>query len=415
VGENNLNAAYQYGDHLTKLCIITPFPPEQDGLAMYSKRFVDAFLLKANTSVVVLCQSSAEDTNESVRKSNLKVLRIWKPQSLFNQLRIWRAITSLHPDIVDVQYGPFGRFGGLIGEPLFMLFMLLRLSRLRAVLTMHSIWLPGEAASRAFERTRRKSLSVIAGLYYWMFMLLFLKLPSRILIVVAFEHSPITRDMKAVFHLPSQKLKEIVHGTLPPMHDITKKLSSKSRLHLLDRRVFLTFGFIRSDKGIELALRSLDELRGRNVLIVAGMPLTKDDIRYLSYLKALTLELRLNDHIRFDTRFVPESDLEDYLNAADVLLLPYTRRVGPSGPLATAASFGLPVISVYDGKWLVRGNSFVYLLRKADDRELLQAMREIEVKERVMTKNAIDYASRYRFENIVEEYMFLVQGRRLGR
>ncbi len=390
------------------MCIITPFPPEQDGLAIYAKRFVDAFLLKANTSVAVFCQSSAQEIEESNRKGNLKVLPIWRPRSLIGQLKVWRAIMNLHPDVVDVQYGPFGKYGGLIGEPLFALILLLRLSRLRVILTMHSIWLPREAADRAFERTQRRFLSTIAGLYYWMFMLLFLRLPSRILLVVTFEHSPITKNTKTLFHLPSQKLKEIVHGTLPPLYNTTQKLSSKRRLHLLGKNVFLTFGFVRRDKGIELALRSMDQLRGCNVLIVAGKPLTKDDRRYLAYLKTLAAELRLHNHIRFDTRFIPESDLEDYLNAADVLLLPYTRRVGPSGPLATAASFGLPVITVYDGKWLVSSGSFVYLLRKADHRELLQAMKAIAVDERVMMRNAINYASKYRFENQAEQYARLV-------
>jgi glycosyltransferase involved in cell wall biosynthesis len=392
---------------LNRLCIVTPFPPEEDGLAVYSERFVKALLKTKKVSVTIISRRYANKTSKCNAQARLRLIRIWEPKSFINQFAVWRAILHLHPDVVDIHYGPYAEFGGLIGEPLVILACLLRLSRLKVFLTIHSLWLPHKASERAFEITQNTLISLLAGFYYWSFMLLFLRLFNRILLVVIFSNSHITDTARQFFHLSTSKIKEMVHGTSRPLYSLRKKISCKSRLGLQDKNVFLIFGFIRRDKGIDLAIRSMAKLHGSDVLIVAGRPITDDDEKYLSYLKTLTQELKLNDRVRFDTRFIPEADLANYLFASDFLLLPYTRRVGPSGPFAIAASYGLPVIGVYDREFLSIQSSFVWLLEKADSEQLSHAMENIIVNKEVMIRHAISYASKYCFENISEEYLTL--------
>jgi glycosyltransferase involved in cell wall biosynthesis len=394
---------------MLRLCIITPFPPKEDGLAVYAEKLVNVLTNKFYIPIYVICEYYDKGNVELDRvTTNLKIYRIWRPKSLLNQFKVWRKIIRLNPNIIDIHYGPTGRYGGLIGEPLAILVTLLRLSRLKVVLTLHSIWLRREAKERALERSRSRFISYIAGVYYWIFMFLFLRLFNLILLVVNFENSPITEIVLRHFRLSPRKIKEIVHGTPSLSYNQEVKLFFKSRLGLLDKNVFLLFGFIRKDKGIDLAIKSVAAMGQNNILLIVGRPITDEDERYLEYLKTLTVQLNLETRVRFDIRFVPEGDLVKYLHAADVLLLPYRRRVGPSGPIALAASFGLPVIAVNDGKFLTNHNYFVWLIDKADEIKLFEAMKQVITNKEVMTNRAIDYALKYNFENIAKEYLSMV-------
>ncbi len=115
---------------------------------------------------------------------------------------------------------------------------------------------------------------------------------------------------------------------------------ARHRLGLpLDARVFLYFGYIKPNKGVEdllLAFRELDDPRA--VLLVVGRPLDAD------------IERKVHDLAIADTRvrtvlgYVPDDDVQLYFRAADIVVLPF-RRTQTSGSLMLAMSFGRAIVA----------------------------------------------------------------------
>lgn len=126
-------------------------------------------------------------------------------------------------------------------------------------------------------------------------------------------------------HLPVHEL----GGAIPTEHE------AKSKLHLHGRNVALFFGHIRPFKGLDIALAAWKKLKTDVVLLVAGEPWWK------------TTEdrgPRTENNVKYDLRFIPDSEVATYFTAADVVLAPY-RVEAQSGVALTAFHFARPVIA----------------------------------------------------------------------
>jgi glycosyltransferase involved in cell wall biosynthesis len=102
--------------------------------------------------------------------------------------------------------------------------------------------------------------------------------------------------------------------------------------------VFLFFGLIRRYKGV---LDLIDSFRSASLpdstLVIAGNPKSE----------SLHAELRektdSTDQIRSIYEFIPDDEVQHYMNAADVVVLPF-RKVTTSGSAVLAMSFGNALI-----------------------------------------------------------------------
>ena len=106
-----------------------------------------------------------------------------------------------------------------------------------------------------------------------------------------------------------------------------------------DAFVFLSLGFIRPYKGIEQmihAFRGLADPGAR--LVVAGLPATAATER------TVRGAIAGDPRITFAPQLVNDADVQRYLNASDVFVLPY-KRVFTSGAAMLAMSFGRPCIA----------------------------------------------------------------------
>lgn len=103
---------------------------------------------------------------------------------------------------------------------------------------------------------------------------------------------------------------------------------------------FLYFGNIRPYKNLELLIRTFHSFDGMNAfLIIAGSPM---DAKYAKKIKSLC-----GDHpqICLDFRYIPDSEVFDYMQRADVVVLPHDKRSGMnSGAMIAAFSCRKPVI-----------------------------------------------------------------------
>jgi glycosyltransferase involved in cell wall biosynthesis len=115
--------------------------------------------------------------------------------------------------------------------------------------------------------------------------------------------------------------------------------------HLLDlpanQKIILFFGFIREYKGLDLLLNAMADERVKMQeihLLIAG-EYYEDDKPY----KQLIAENHLEDSIIQRTHFIPDSEVRNYLCAADCVVQPY-RNATQSGVTPLAYHFEKPMI-----------------------------------------------------------------------
>jgi len=137
-----------------------------------------------------------------------------------------------------------------------------------------------------------------------------------------------------------------------------------------DRFVALFLGLIRPYKGLDdllAAFQAIDD--PASLLLVAGQS------RPPGYAESLIKAAKSDERIRWHPHFVPDDDLQVWMNAADIVVLPY-RRVSTSGAAMLAFSFGKPIIApaLPAFQELMRGNPALGLLYDPTRPAALQAV-----------------------------------------
>ncbi len=170
--------------------------------------------------------------------------------------------------------------------------------------------------------------------------------------------------------------KEFVVGVSGDCRDIPDKRGDKTEarkaigLDGFQGSVFLFFGTIRRDKGLEILLRAIREFpTGDCRFVVAGYPLDWDLPRELGEINDSRLMCRFE--------YVPESEVENYFFASDALILPYSEYyIGSSGPLYEACARGLPVVvsEVSEMGVLTRQENLGIVVRPGDHKALVKGM-----------------------------------------
>jgi beta-1,4-mannosyltransferase len=108
-----------------------------------------------------------------------------------------------------------------------------------------------------------------------------------------------------------------------------------------DQIVYSMLGAIKPYKGLEDLLDAFDVLAarepGRRCLVVAGLPDADGSV------DDLLVRCESHPDVRLRAERVPDVDMQRYLKAADIAVLPYRRSLN-SGVLLLSMSFGVPVV-----------------------------------------------------------------------
>jgi glycosyltransferase involved in cell wall biosynthesis len=227
-------------------------------------------------------------------------------------------------DVVSIQYHP-DIWGG--PDSTFVLEFARALAR-PAVVTLHAVTSTPTPAHRAL-------IAELADL--------------AVATVVMSEHAAAL--LPSVYGVDAARVTVIPHGApdvpmLPPE-------AVKDGLGVAGRDVILSFGLLSPRKGIERMLGALpavirDHPRATYVVVGATHPDTvaADGEAYRASLVALATSLRLREHVQFIDRFAGRVELIRWLQAADVVVAPYTDTdQGVSGTVATAIGIGRPVVA----------------------------------------------------------------------
>lgn len=126
--------------------------------------------------------------------------------------------------------------------------------------------------------------------------------------------------------------------------ELPTRAAARDRLRLPpDKTVLLFFGNCRKEKGLDLAMRAVSDLKdgGADVLLLTAGKMKPHEE---AYYRRLGDELGLGNMLRMDVGLVPDAAAVDYYRAADAILVPY-REIAESGVAITASSYARAVIA----------------------------------------------------------------------
>lgn len=182
------------------------------------------------------------------------------------------------------------------------------------------------------------------------------------------------RQLLAAYGLPdsvSSKLVTVPHGNYVDAYE--NDLSSAEATERLglpdDATVIAFFGSIKPYKRVPALIDAFSELDDENArLLVAGNP-ADDDAR-----RSVVAAARRDDRVETVLEFVPSAEVQVYMNAADVVVLPF-EDILSSGSALLAMSFGNPIVAPKEGclpELLADQRELLY--DAADDRGLERAL-----------------------------------------
>ncbi|RYX82790.1 glycosyltransferase family 1 protein [bacterium] len=148
------------------------------------------------------------------------------------------------------------------------------------------------------------------------------------------------------FHLPSRKVHVVPHGNYVASYPNTiSHEQARAKLNLpQEALVFAFVGQIRPYKGVLDLIKAFHQIAeevdeaSKPFLLIAGKPSGEGTVEQIQQ------AIGNNSHIRFAPGFVPDEELQTYMNAADAVVFPY-RDILTSGAVLLAMSFGRACIA----------------------------------------------------------------------
>jgi glycosyltransferase involved in cell wall biosynthesis len=146
------------------------------------------------------------------------------------------------------------------------------------------------------------------------------------------------------FSIAAERIWVIPHG--PLLHDAKRQTAAEAKRQLAvseSEPLILWQGIIRSYKGIDFLLEGWRKVQDAGVkagLLIAG----SGEPELMKEIRQQVERLGLADSVRLDFKYIPDSDLPTYYQAADVLVYPY-REVTTSGALMTAVAYGKAIVA----------------------------------------------------------------------
>ena len=315
---------------------------EQNALSWYTPQLLST--LPKSQKIVVLSETTKKGSNKIVQKDNILIIPCWQKRdfrSILNITYYYSAFTQVKNVLIEFEFNYFGHIFG----PLIMFFTLayLKILRKKVLFQIHEI------VSNLYIIRKQINLNNKAALLFFNFSLgIFYKLVNLFSDKILVTESALANKFKKI-----TGSKKIV--VLPIMvKDRTKNndsgVASLPRMTLKKLRnkfVLLFFGYLSWYKGIDWLLEVFPKLKKQIpnlVLVVAGdkSPTLIGDNHYEAYYEKLNKLMNKKDIIQ--TGFIDDRKVRLWLNACDVLILPYRVFKSSSGPLSWALSYKKPVL-----------------------------------------------------------------------
>lgn len=194
----------------------------------------------------------------------------------------------------------------------------------------------------------------------------------------------------------------ISHGNYVTWYaNACSRRTARQRLGLpAEAFVYLSLGQVRPYKGVEELLEAFASLTDEeSILLIAGRTHPPE---YGEQVRAWAAD---DGRVRLHLDYVPDEEVQFYMNSADVAVLPY-RQATTSGAAILALSFGLPVVAPAQGPFpplLGQGAGLLYDPQRPQAlAEALQAARQMDLA--AARRAAWETAHRLDWEPIGQEF-----------
>lgn len=333
-----------------RILVVSPYAPYRDGIAAYAVQQVK--MLRASGHVVEVLSPEPSAAHHHLNFFDLGELRRFAALAR----RFDRVIVHFHPAFLFPQPITLAvrlRYFVALG-------VALRLCP-PTTMVLHEInqdWATSSDLSRLVSRFLLQSFSVI-------------DVHDRVQ----------AAELREVFGVPDATIRLVEHGA--HFFARTRRNRSESRRHLglgADDFVFLCIGFVAEHKGFDRAVRALRRVRvdpaeQRAVrLAIVGSP-SPGSAAAEVYAHDLHDLVRATPGAELHESYVSDARFDEWLLAADVVLLPY-RLIWSSSVLERAAMFGCQVVASDVGGLAERVAELPGGRTVRDDAELVSAMEE---------------------------------------
>jgi beta-1,4-mannosyltransferase len=215
---------------------------------------------------------------------------------------------------------------------------------------------------------------------------------------IVFVHGPEARRIVGTrFPEATQKVIVIPHGHWIGKYRVDQtKREARVKLNLTGSDfVYLFIGLCKPYKNLELLLTAFRELDADAILVIAGA------FQSDNYRDHILHMARGDTRVRIHDGFIPDGEIQTYLLACDVVVVPY-REVLTSGTAILAMSFGRPLVSVDVGflRDVVSKKAGI-LYRPEDSDGLIDALRKIR-EAPFDTEEIVAHARRYSFDDAAQ-------------